>query len=79
MKISFIALLVSGLVNLISLILLIKHKSELRSGELIMIALLFSIAISAHGLFHAYAELFLDFNPLEGKNYPKEPITTFHQ
>lgn len=79
MKISFIALLVSGLVNLVALILLIKHKSELKTSELIVIALLFSIAISAHGLFHAYAELFLDFNPLEGKNYPREPIASLHQ
>jgi hypothetical protein len=71
MRVSFVALMVSGILNLTALILLLNNYNKLRISELVMVVLLFSIAVSAHGLFHGYAEIYLDFNPLAGKFTPK--------
>lgn len=75
MKVSFVALIVSGLLNLIALIMLFNNYGKLEINQLLMIVLLFSIAISLHGLLHGYAEIYLDYNPLEGKMVPKNSKT----
>lgn len=71
MRVSFVALMVSGLLNLTAVIMLVNNYKKLQFSQLIMVVLLFSMAISLHGLFHAYAEIYLDFNPLAGKMIPK--------
>lgn len=71
MKVSFIALMVSGLLNLTAIYLLLNNFNKLKTTELLMIVLLFSVAVSAHGLLHGYTEIYLDWNPLEGKLIPK--------
>lgn len=71
MRVSFVALMVSGLLNLTAFIILLNNYSKLQISQLLMVVLLFSIAISLHGLFHAYAEIYLDFNPLAGKMIPR--------
>jgi hypothetical protein len=71
MRVSFVALMVSGLLNLTALVMLINNYNKLQANQLLMIVLLFSIAVSLHGLFHAYAEIYLDFNPLAGKMVPR--------
>jgi hypothetical protein len=63
--------MVSGLLNLTAVIMLVNNYKKLQFSQLIMVVLLFSMAISLHGLFHAYAEIYLDFNPLAGKMIPK--------
>lgn len=60
-----------GILILISLIMLYFAYPAITRTELTMYVLLLSIAISAHSLGHAYAEVHYNWNPLEGKFIPK--------
>lgn len=60
-----------GILILISLIMLYFAYPTATRIELTMFVLLLSVAISAHSLGHAYAEVHYDWNPLEGKFIPK--------
>jgi len=60
-----------GILLLVALIMLYFSFPKATSVELTIIVLLFSIAISAHSLGHAYAEVNYNWNPLEGKFIPK--------
>jgi multisubunit Na+/H+ antiporter MnhG subunit len=56
MRPSLAGLIVGALLILLSLILWIKNYNTLRSRDTIFVALLFSIAVSAHALVHAHQE-----------------------
>jgi hypothetical protein len=64
---SFFALVFGGLTIAIALILLLLKKST----AIITITLLFSIAISGHGMLHHIYERYYEFNPLEKIAFPK--------
>jgi hypothetical protein len=69
-KPSNIALAISGILILTALILLyieINKGTELKRLKLIDLLLFLSSAISLHGLLHMGAEVFYNYNPLEGK------------
>jgi hypothetical protein len=69
-KPSYLALVASGLLILIALVLLyneINKGNELSKLKLIDLVLFLSTSISLHGLLHMGAEVFYKFNPLEGK------------
>ena len=69
-KPSNIALVMSGLLIFIGLILLyneINKGSSIYGLQLINLVLFLSTAISLHGLLHMGAEIFYKYNPLEGK------------
>ena len=69
-KPSYLALVASGLLILIALVLLyneINKGNEMSRLKLIDLVLFLSTAISLHGLLHMGAEVFYKYNPLEGK------------
>lgn len=60
-----------GILLFVAFIMLYFAYPKATVIELTMIVLLFSIAISAHSMGHAYAEVNYNWNPLEGKFIPK--------
>lgn len=72
LKPSNLALIASGLLIAIGLILLIKELNKgntITRTKLIDLVLFLSTAISLHGLLHMGAEIYYNYNPLEGKLY----------
>lgn len=72
LKPSNLALIASGLLIAIGLILLIKELNKgntITGTKLIDLVLFLSTAISLHGLLHMGAEIYYNYNPLEGKLY----------
>ena len=67
MKPSLIALALSGLLIFIALLQYINYYDKIKEVQKINLYLFFASAISFHGLLHMGAEIFYDFNPLEGK------------
>jgi hypothetical protein len=61
---SFFALILSGLTIGIALILFIISSETLNMSQVCQMILLFSIAISLHGLLHFMYEHHFRFNPL---------------
>lgn len=61
---SFFALILSGLTIGIALILFIISSETLNMSQVCQMILLFSIAISLHGLLHFMYEHHYRFNPL---------------
>lgn len=66
MRPSFLGLIASGFIILISLIVIIINYTKITSIESIYILLLLCIAISAHSLLHSNEEIYFGFNPLIG-------------
>lgn len=61
---SFFALILSGLTLGIALVLFILSSETLNKAQVCQMVLLFSIAISLHGLLHFMYEHHYKFNPL---------------
>lgn len=61
---SFIALILSGLTIGIALILFMISSDKLNMSQVSQMVLLFSIAVSLHGLLHFMYEHHYRFNPL---------------
>ena len=66
MRPSFLANVFSGILILISLILLLKYKFD-DTYKNIIILLAFASALGIHGIQHAIEEIYYDFNPLVNK------------
>lgn len=68
-KPSYFALATSGILIAIAIIFLIKnrHSEELQGIKLVNLLLFLSTAISLHGMLHMWAEIYYNYNPLEGK------------
>ena len=64
-KPSILGLFVSGLLILISLILIIKKYKEINNITFIFIILLFAILITLHSLLHLGVEISYNYNPIE--------------
>ena len=64
-KPSILGLFVSGLLILISLILIIKKYKEFNNITFIFIILLFAILITLHSLLHLGVEISYNYNPIE--------------
>lgn len=69
MRPSFLSQIISGFLILYAIILLYQNFSsiQLDSTKLLIIILLFSVAMSLHGIQHAFEETYHNFNPFEGK------------
>jgi hypothetical protein len=67
MKPSLLGMFFSGILLLVSVILLIMQYKFLKGVDMLYLTLLFSIAIAIHSVLHMKAEIHYDFNPLEGK------------
>lgn len=65
-KPSFLALIFSGFLNLYALIFLINNFKNLSLQTRLITVLLFSIAISSHGILHGHIEVHNGWNPLAG-------------
>jgi hypothetical protein len=51
------------------------NAALLQGRDWVIIALLFSVAISAHSILHSYEERWYRFNPLKGQwNVRDEPV-----
>lgn len=61
---SFFALILSGLTIGVSLVLFMLSSEKLEMAQVAQMVLLFSIAISLHGLLHYMYEHYDKFNPL---------------
>lgn len=70
MKTSFMALLISGLMIMLSIIVFIINISAFGPAEIVGSILLLAIAISTHGLLHANEENTGGFNPIMGEYKP---------
>jgi hypothetical protein len=68
---SFLGLATTGILILLSIVLMIKDRKRIQEKEWISIILLLTIAVGIHSILHAYAEERLDWNPMEGKWVPK--------
>ena len=71
-KPSFMALFLSGILNLIAFLFLIKNFKNLRKQDILLSILLFSISISSHGLLHGHIEVNSGWNPLNGNLIPRQ-------
>ena len=69
---SFIGLITTGLLLLITIVLIFVNYKRINGKEWISIFLLLTIAIGVHSILHAYVEERLDWNPMEGKWVPKK-------
>jgi hypothetical protein len=65
-KPSFFALFFGGILNLYALFFLISNFKNLNAQSRLIVILLFSIAISSHGLLHGHLEVHSHWNPLAG-------------
>lgn len=70
MRPSFLGLVVSGVLILISIVLIFQHWKSFKGYEWIVVVLLLSIATSAHSIQHEFEEIFFKFNPLIGEWKP---------
>ena len=61
---SFYAHILNALFLLIAIIYLFMNYSQIKTKQMIIIVLLFSIAIGIHGLSHLGLEYIYGFNPL---------------
>ena len=68
-KPSYFALAISGLLIAFALYLIIMHRNseELQGIKLVNLLLFLSTAIALHGMLHMWAEIYYNYNPLEGK------------
>lgn len=69
-KPSFFALALSGILNLVALIFLISNFKYLKSNDILLAIILFSISFSCHGLLHGHIETNYGWNPIEGPLIP---------
>jgi hypothetical protein len=67
---SFLALMLSGILNLIALLFFISNFKYLKSKDVLLVIILFSIAVSCHGLLHGHIEIHYGWNPLENTTIP---------
>ncbi len=68
-KPSYFALALSGILIGFALIVLIMNRKseELQGVKLVNLLLFLSTAIALHGMLHMWAEIYYNYNPLEGK------------
>jgi hypothetical protein len=68
-KPSYFALALSGiLIGFAIIVLIMNRKSEeLQGVKLVNLLLFLSTAIALHGMLHMWAEIYYNYNPLEGK------------
>lgn len=69
---SFLGLIFTGFLNLIAVILLLIYSTSMSAPVLIQYILLLAISIGIHSILHFQQEIHYNFNPLEGKWYPKQ-------
>lgn len=78
MRQSFLGMIIAGLLLLVGAILFIINYNKIRSPELIIIILVFSVAISSHSISHSIEELYYGYNPMGGAGRwgvsPDKPI-----
>lgn len=66
MRPSFLANIFSGILILISFIILFKYNfTDVYKNMILLLA--FSIALGIHGIQHSIEEIYYDFNPLANK------------
>lgn len=70
MRPSFLGLILTGLLNLVIVILILMNLQAMSGVVLIQVLLLLCISIGIHSMLHFYEEYHYDFNPLEGKWVP---------
>jgi len=70
LKPSFLALTLSGILNLVALIFFMSNFKYLKSNDVLLSIILFSISFSCHGLLHGHIETQYGWNPLEGSLMP---------
>ncbi len=72
-KPSFLAMGISGILIGLAIFVLLTNqqaRSEMTGLKLVNLILFMSTAIAIHGMLHMWAEIYYQFNPLEGKfNY----------
>jgi hypothetical protein len=68
-KPSYFALALSGILIAFSIMVLIlnRNSEELQGIKLVNLLLFLSTAIALHGMLHMWAEIYYNYNPLEGK------------
>jgi hypothetical protein len=68
-KPSYFALAVSGILIAFAIIVLIMNRKseELQGIKLVNLLLFLSTAVALHGMLHMWAEIYYNYNPLEGK------------
>lgn len=67
MRPSFLGLILTGLLNLVAVILVAVNFNAIPAVMFIKIILLFCISIGIHSMLHFQEELYYGFNPLEGR------------
>lgn len=72
MRPSFLGLIASGILILVSFIMFVINYRKIDSDDMVMILLLFGIAISVHSIQHALEEIYFRFNPLIGQWNPQD-------
>ena len=61
---SFFALAISGILILVTLIILVNQEIKLEGFNLLVFLLLLSSAIALHGQLHMQAEIHYNYNPM---------------
>lgn len=67
MRPSFLGLILTGLLNLLAIILVAVNFNAISPVMFIQVILLFCISIGIHSMLHFHEELYYGFNPLEGR------------
>lgn len=70
MKTSFIALIIGGILIMLSIVVFIVNIGAFTPEEIVGSILLLAIAVSTHGLLHANEENNGGFNPVMGEYRP---------
>jgi hypothetical protein len=68
-KPSYFAMAISGILIAFAIIVLIMNRKseELQGIKLVNLLLFLSTAVALHGMLHMWAEIYYNYNPLEGK------------
>jgi hypothetical protein len=68
-KPSYFALAISGILIAFAIVVLIRNRKseELQGIKLVNLLLFLSTAVALHGMLHMWAEIYYNYNPLEGK------------
>lgn len=69
---SFLGLLFTGFLNLIAVILFLIYSTTMTATMILQTFLLLSISIGIHSILHFQQEIHYNFNPLEGRWFPKK-------